>query len=111
MWPRDGSIERSPAHGELLPVVPACGGAEPAGTVASGNRRATAGSRGRRIGGGAGRHVAKAVSERPSSRGPAGKRATADLAVASYQGGGSGGRQLPPDRGALERQLAPSGRL
>src|SRR5438874_8859559 len=54
------------------------------GAVAAGDRRATAGSLGSRTSGGAGRPDAKAVSERPSSRGPAGNRATSYLAALAH---------------------------
>src|SRR6516162_7544705 len=103
MWPRNGPAERSPLRGELLPIVPACCGPEPVGAVASGDRRAAAGSRRRGTRGGAGRRGAQALSERPSSRGPAGKRATGDVAVVAHQGGGVGDRELSPDRSAVER--------
>src|SRR5690242_19247222 len=75
------------------------------------NRRATAGTRGRRTRGGAGRRGSQAVSKRPPPRGPVGKRATGYLAAVADQGGGFGCRELPPDRGAFERQLAQPGLL
>ena len=41
-------------------------------------------------------------------RDPLGEGPTGDVAVAADQGGGVGGGELPPDRGAAQRQLAES---
>ena len=107
----DGSAERPPVPGQLLPAGPARGGVEPAGAAASGDCRPTT-RPGRRCPRG---RVAgaspEAVPERATPARPAGRRPPGDLATLAHQGGGVGRGELPPHRDPAERQLAPPARL
>src|SRR6516164_4135283 len=130
MRPGDGSAERPPLRGQLLPPVSARGGDEPAGAAAAVHRGAVAGTgtpggdssaqqpsepsrwsgrRTRCAGGGAdGGSAATALPAAAAAR-PVGRGAPLYLADAAHQGGSGNRRAYAADRGAALIKLAAPG--